>query len=430
MSVSSTESSLRSDSAERPSLVMTASTFPRRLDDDRPSFVLDLARGLSTRWNVTVLAPHEPGAAASERLAEVAVRRYRYRLAGLPALTTGGGILAILRAQPAGWIQVPLLLASQALALRRACRELQPALVHAHWIVPQGAVAVVAAGRGVPCLGTAHGGDIWALRRGRARRALAWTLRRLDLVTAVSGALRDAVREIAPETAVEVAPMGIDTALFRPEVGGDDENLWPQGAGLRLLFVGRLVEKKGLEILLRALADDRGGGDRLVVVGGGPLHVPLEQRARELGLTGRVRFLGAISHRALPSIYAAADLFVGPSITAEDGDSEGLGLVFAEALSAGTPVVASDLPAIRDVVRDGENGRCFPAGDAAALAATLAALRELPRRKALAVRARESILGHLSLAAVVERYDFLYRCLVSDARRAGRPAEGRGTEPV
>ncbi len=396
---------------------MTATTFPRRLDDDRPSFVLDLARGLSARWNVTVLAPHEPGTARRECLAEVAVRRYRYRLPGLRALTAGGGILAALRAHPVGWIQVPLLLASQALALRRACRELQPSLVHAHWIVPQGAVAVAAAGRTIPCLGTAHGGDIWALRRGRARGALAWTLRRLDLVTAVSGALRDAVREIVPETPVEIAPMGIDTALFRPGVGGDAEDLWPQGDGLRLLFVGRLVAKKGLEILLRALAADRDSGDRLAVVGGGPLRAPLELLARELGLIDRVRFVGAVSHRALPAIYAAADLFVGPSITAEDGDSEGLGLVFAEALSAGTPVVASDLPAIRDVVRHGENGCCFPAGDFAALSTTLAALREPEERRALASRARESILGNLSLETVVDRYDLLYRRLRSDARR-------------
>lgn len=400
--------------AARRSVVMTASTFPRSLTDDRPTFVLELAQSLSTRWMVTVLAPHEPGAARRERLGEVEVVRYRYRVPGLRALTAGGGILASIRAYPMGALQVPLFLASQAAALRRACARLSPALIHAHWIVPQGTIAALAGAATIPRLGTAHGGDIWALRRGRTSAVLRWTLGRLQLVTAVSSALRDAVVEIAPSLAVEVAPMGVDTRLFAPtaELTGPDP--WPQGVGLRLLFVGRLVEKKGVAVLLAALAKGREEDHRLVVAGDGPLRRQLEVQVRDLGLGERVRFLGAIPHRSLPPLYASADLFVGPSITAEDGDSEGLGLVFAEALSSGTPVVASDLAAIRDVVRDAETGITFPAGDADALAESIRRLAGPNLRSELAARARASVVTTMSTAIIADRYDALYRRLVSD----------------
>jgi glycosyltransferase involved in cell wall biosynthesis len=147
-----------------------------------------------------------------------------------------------------------------------------------------------------------------------------------------------------------------------------------------LLFVGRLVEKKGLRHLLDALPLVRAQrpGCRLKIAGFGPEEAALRAQCHALGLDGSVDFLGAVAQEELPALYRRATVFVASFVEAASGDQEGLGLVMVEAAACGCPVVASDLPAVRDVLEE----RVTPA-DAGALAARLLELlSETPQERA------------------------------------------------
>ena len=132
----------------------------------------------------------------------------------------------------------------------------------------------------------------------------------------------------------------------------------------RLLFVGRLVERKGVQVLLEALARLRDRpGVRVRVVGDGPMRGALERQAATLGVADRVRFDGSVSTEELVRRFRECDVFVLPAVVDAKGDTEGLGVVLIEALSYGKPVIASAAGGIVDIVRDGETGLLVPPGD-------------------------------------------------------------------
>ena len=122
------------------------------------------------------------------------------------------------------------------------------------------------------------------------------------------------------------------------------------------MFVGRLAEKKGVPYLIEAMEEVDAV---LAIVGDGPLKEELEQQGRKINeLSGwnKVRFLGSKTHEELKEVYASADIFVCPSITAADGDQEGLGLVILEAMASELPVVATNSGGIPQIIKNNING--------------------------------------------------------------------------
>jgi colanic acid/amylovoran biosynthesis glycosyltransferase len=354
--------------AGRPRLLVLASTFPAEVGDGTPAFVADLAKVEAGAFDTVVLAPRVPGSAARERRDGFEVRRYRFFPRRWEDLADGA-ILENLRTRPSRWLQVPFLFAAGALAVRRAVRDTAPDVVHVHWIIPQGLMALVAARRR-PWLVTTLGGDLYALTSAPARWLKSRVLRRASSVTVMNQEMRQAVAALGvPADRVGVLPMGVALDRIRPT--GERPARIPG----RLAFVGRLVEKKGLAVLLEAVQKLPAGTDwSLDVVGDGPLRAELEEQARPLG--DRVVFHGQQSSTALGRILGAAQLAVFPSVRARSGDQDGLPVATLEALAAGTPVVASDLPGLSDAVVGGDEpaGVVVPPGDPAALAETIGRL--------------------------------------------------------
>jgi predicted glycosyltransferase/glycosyltransferase involved in cell wall biosynthesis len=179
----------------------------------------------------------------------------------------------------------------------------------------------------------------------------------------------------------------------------------PPGAEpLRLLAVGRLVEKKGFDILIGAAA-------RLTVpfslriVGDGPLREPLSRLIRDYGLADRVELCGTRTHAQLPSEYAAADLVVVPSVIDGRGDRDGLPNVVLEAMASTRPVVASDVADLGSAVIDGRTGLLVPPGDPTALAAALdSLLHRAELRRALGAEGRRRVETEFELGRSTERF--------------------------
>ena len=144
--------------------------------------------------------------------------------------------------------------------------------------------------------------------------------------------------------------------------------------GLSVLCVARLAPEKGLDILVRAIADlVEGGTDvRLTLVGGGPLEASLRRRAERLGVAGRVRFAGAVGQDHMAAYYEEADVFCLPSF------AEGLPVVLMEAMATGRPVVATRITGVPELVEDGVSGFLVAPGNVEQLAAALGRLAASP----------------------------------------------------
>lgn len=384
---------VRGHAVTRPRLLVLASTFPATPNDSTPGFVLDLAQAEARAYDTTVIVPAVPGAPGHERIGDLDVIRFRYFPSRWEDLADGA-ILENLRARPSRWLQVPTFLAAEWLAVRRAERRLRPSVMHVHWLIPQG-VAALGVMRRVPTVVTTLGGDLYGLRNPVATALKRRVVRQARALTAMNIDMRDQLVALgaAPEVAT-VLPMGADLVGIRAAAADVTRE---QG---RLLFVGRLVEKKGLSYLLAALRELGDLDLHLRVVGDGPLRSVLETQAHGLPVT----FLGALGRGALAREYAAASLMVVPSTVAASGDQDGLPVALLEAMGLGTPVVASDLPGINEVVHQDETGVLVAPGDPRCLGAAIRDLTVDPARaQRLGDRARE-LSESLSVDAVGARY--------------------------
>ncbi len=328
-------------------LLVTGSTFPRWANDTEPRFILDYAKAMTKYYDVTVLVPGAVGAKEEEELEGVHVIRYHYfPIHKFETLCYPGAIVPRIKQKKVRILLVPFLLLSLHHQLKKRSKEFD--VVHAHWLIPQGIMQMSV--KDTPYIVTGHGGDVTSLNKGILKSMKLKCLERAKAITVVSDALQDYVKQLYPNQKTSIIPMGCDVSRFSSE--HRKENFFGQGDRKVVLFVGRLAEKKGVTYLIDAMK--KVDNAVLVIVGKGDLEPGLRQQAKALG--DKVVFVGPKTHDELPEIYASADVFVAPSVTAADGDKEGFGLVILEAMASGVPVVASRSGGIVDIVKDEENG--------------------------------------------------------------------------
>lgn len=330
---------------KKKKLLITASTFPRWEGDTEPRFILDYAKAISEYYDVTVLVPAAVGAKEREILEGVQVIRYHYfPVHKWETLCYPGAIVPRIKEKKVRILLVPFLFVSLYIRLFKILPEYD--MVHAHWLIPQG---IVQSFFKKPYIVTGHGGDVTSLNKGIIKKLKVRCLKKAAHVTVVSEHLKKKVQGLASDINPSVISMGVDINKFGKQYYVP--NYFGQGDKKVVLFVGRLAEKKGVAYLIEAMKQIEA---LLVIVGDGPLKEVLKRKAEEI--RGKVVFLGAKTHEELKTVYASADIFVAPSITAKDGDQEGFGLVMLEAMASGLPVVASDSGGISQLIRDGVNG--------------------------------------------------------------------------
>jgi glycosyltransferase involved in cell wall biosynthesis len=379
----------QSDSPSPLKVLFLASSYPRSQNDSASVFLRYLADALANRGvEVHVLAPADTTSATSTE-GSVIVHRFQYFPARMQKLAYGSGIVPNLKRSPWLWVQVPFFLCSMLYSLIRLIRLERPDLIHAHWILPQGLIAILAkVFCGTSVVITGHGTDVFALR-GKLRSAVKrLVITKSDAWTTNTWATALGVGTNSSSPKAHIIPMGVDIELF---AGGNREILRRElpDAEFLVLFVGRLVEVKGCHKLLEAatlLPPSLAAHTTFWIVGNGDQKTALENMAKHFGIENKVRFWGAISNQCLPDFYAAADLFVVPSTTGLSGDTEGQGVVLLEAFAGKACAVASRVGGVASIVDDKTTGLLVEPGDAAALAAAIVRLHGDPDLRARLVK--------------------------------------------
>lgn len=301
--------------------------------------------------------------------------------------------------------------------LKRAVAKQKIDLIHAQFGLGGALALPIAQQAGVPLVVTFHGGDAAKDKHFERRAGLATIFQRrrdamveaADTILCVSQFVRE--RLIArgfPPAKLQTHYLGIDIPA---EVA-----LPALGASTNVLFVGRLVEKKGVDILLDAMAQARIAEPALTltVVGDGPLRADLQHRAARSGVP--VEFRGWLKPKEVQAAMRRALLLAVPSRTAEGGDAEGLPTVIMEAMALGVPVVATDHAGIPEVISDGVTGLLVTEGNVAALSQ---AILKIHGDRELAGRLRGEAYADVRARFDAERQSALLEQLLLDivARR-------------
>jgi len=298
---------------------------------------------------------------------------------------------------PGGWglSSAGYLLFRRLLPRLRALHTLKPIeLIHAHSALPCGhAAQLLSRVMKIPFVVTVHGLDAFSTVqvRGRAGELCESVTRRVyqsaRKVICVSATIRDRVLERAPDASTAVIYNGVDEKLFAPS----DRSSPPDS----ILSVGNLIEIKGHDVTLRALARicSKRPETRLQVIGEGPQKAALQRMAAELGVANRVKFVDRQSRRAVADAMRASALFALPS------SYEGLGCVYLEAMSCAKPVIGCYGQGISEIIKHGENGFLSFPGDDVGLSDIALDLLETPGKcQSVGRRARNTILQKHTLA--------------------------------
>jgi len=316
--------------------------------------------------------------------------------------TTRAGVVVHRHREIARALSMPI-----APGLAREVARLDCDVLHVHSPNPMGELPAVLNTRPRARIITFHAelGKQQFLRpvyRPLQRRLFDWA----DTVIVGSPPMERSVDLIDHLEKVRCIPYGVSPQVTSVIASQQIEPRRTADAGLvRLLFVGRIVYYKGLDVLLRALALDPDTAATATIVGEGPLRAELEEMSRSLGIRDRVSFLGLVPDEDLPGLYATHDAFVLPSVS----PAEAFGLSMAEAMVGGLPAISTELGTGTSWVNlDEVSGLVVPPGDPNALAAAVRRISEPGLRSRLARGARTRATTEMDFSHHVEQVNSIY----------------------
>lgn len=370
---------------------MLTSSFPAEPADETCGYIRDFARAVSFEFEVTILAPPDANACEwidddftlvrsrsllPERVDPFQSSKDFNNLTSQGFVAKAGSIISL-----AGFIKDALRLA------RRAD------VICSHWLAPSGLAGAIASRLfGKPHVVIEHSGALHLLARMTGgRRVARFIARNSDRVVVVSRDLKDKLAALCPESKdkIEVAPMGISAGIQLTEQA---DSMTAKAAHVlserrTVLFVGRLSEVKGCDVLIRAAK--RIEGARLIIAGDGDERRGLETLARTLSVDAA--FLGRVESAERDNLFSSCDAVVVPSRVLKCGRTEGTPVVSLEAMAAGCVVVASRVGGLAEIISDGHNGLLFDSEDASALAEQITrALSDDELRQKISINARRT----------------------------------------
>ena len=390
-----------------------ASSYPLSSGDSTAPFMGEMLRALVDAGpQVTIVVPGVRGLATGVREG-VSVVAAPYAPSRFQTWGYGRSLDENGRLLPSALALTPVALASMTAGVRREIRRNRPDVVHLHWVLPTGAIAL-AVPKSIPVVVSVHGADA-KFMRGRFRPLARRVLARADALIAASSNVLDIVAEVHPgaRTKSRVIPHGADSRLFE----GVDRLSARETLGIAqdrrvVLGVGRLVGKKGFSVLLEAMSSIVDPSVELVIVGDGPDRQRLTSAAGD-----RVRFPGQASRLEVATWMAAADVVAVPSVEIA-GDIDSGPVVLIEAMAAGRAVVATPVGMAPDVIEDDVNGFMVKSTHPSELAAAITTALDSSQRLGEGARRKFEEMGDWSRVAA-DLVD-VYEAAIDRRSRAAR----------
>jgi glycosyltransferase involved in cell wall biosynthesis len=383
-------------------ILVVSTAFPRDAEDPTVKWLAETIRRLRARgYEIEVFTSAYRGG-GNTTLDGIPIHRFRYFFRRWENLTHEESAPDRMRRSLFYRILPAFYLLFGSIAMWRLQRRERYDIVHVHWPLPHALFGWVARGarRRTRIIMQFYSIELkWvnqriAILRGFLRRAI----RTADRVIAISTSTAREITALAGPVPVEVIPYAVDMPAHEAS---------PDARRPTILYVGRLVERKGVAYLIDAAAQLPRA--RVVIIGDGPDRPALEARARG---NPSIEFRGWVTPAELDEAYRAATVFALPAVVDKRGDTEGLGMVLLEAMSYHVPVVTTALGGITDIVENDETGLVVPPNDAPALAA---AIERLLQDRALASRLGEQgerlIEARFSWPHIIDQFASIYDSL-------------------
>jgi len=397
-------------------LCVLTHNYPRFRGDFSGTFIEALCFALADLgYQVTVLTPYDPRFVRSPDQ-RVDLRTYRYIWPpGWHRLGYMQTLLGDVTLRRSTYLLAPLLFLFGTLAACRTVRQIQPDVLHAHWVLPNGFIgAFVSRLTGTPLVVSVPGSDVFV---GGQNPLFRWMTRfafeSASAITANSEDLKEVAVDLgADPTKFELIIYGVDPEEFYPASAGVTKlrnQLKIPPEAIVLLGVGRMVYKKGFDTIIQAMP--MVSSAHLVLIGEGGQRAEWEALAQKLGVDKRVHFVGNVPRHEILTWYNLADIFVMPSVKRP---ADGLNVCVVDAMACGKPVVATNIAGNPLVVRDGDNGFLVPEQRPELLAAALNRLIADPQlRQRFGERSRERVVEEFSWKSLARRYGKLFEDVIS-----------------
>ena len=349
-----------------------ATTYPESITSVKPKFVHVLNKELAQLGvDVKVIVPHTKGSLITETMNSVMVRRFKY----LPEKyeLNERSIPDEMKRSKFGRLKVIFMIGIFFIFTYFECVKEKPDIIHGHWAFPGGYIAyIVSKLVGAKCVISIHGAETPLLKKSKLilKKTIS-SLNKSQSVIVNSDYTKNEYKKLGVKedkmTTINPPPNFVqhtqDKELlekFRRKFTSDDSKI--------ILFVGRLVERKGVEYLIKAVPKIKTSQVHVIIAGGGWLMDDLKELVFSLELNNKVTFFGPPTNEQLGYLHDISDVFVVPSIVDSMGETEGLGLVIPEAMESGLPVIATAVGGIIDVVKNDENGILIKQKDSNAIA--------------------------------------------------------------
>jgi len=391
-------------------ILVLSSVYPRfDADAEVPWLRISLRELKKNNCEAVLLVPAYKGL-KNHSIDGIPVYRFRYAPASLEFLTHDEGAPSKIARNPfLQLLAIPYIISGSIKTLF-LCLKLKPEIIHVHWPFPHAFMAYFAAFFcKIPVVLTFYSAELLLAKKKRwIKPILKIFIKKADLVFAISSFTGKTVKEIY-DRKIEFLPYG--TTLDGVKINIERDKLAFQRK-FTILFVGRHIERKGIEYLIKAAGMLDCAKFQIRIAGQGDLTEKLKKQAAK-DAPEQVVFLGKLSKDDLEKEYQNANCFILPAITDSRGDTEGLGVVLIEATQYGLPVIASDVGGIPDIVIDRKTGLLVPEKNPVAIATAIKELSENEElRKSLVLGANEHIEQNFSWEKIVEKQIAVYQRLI------------------
>ena len=391
---------------KKKKILVTSSSFPRFENDIKGGglFVFELCNKISNNIEVSVLAPLIKDSSKFSKIKNINIIRYPYYFFWRNNLINeNSGIAGALSKNKLYFIYVPVFLIKQLFAIKKNIKKNKIEIIHAHWLIPQGIVACFYKkyfNKKIKVVCTSHGSDLNMSFGFIGKMLLKFILKNTDALTVVSQELKEKAIALGYKKNIEVIPMGINVNKFKHIETNEIKEKYKLSANV-LLFVGKYIEVKGIEYLIRALPKvlQTKPNTTLMLVGDGMLKEDLKKIASDLNISDKIIFTGFIANDELPKYFLSADIVVIPSL------SEGCPVVMEEAMACSSIVVTSDIEAFQSHIKNDINGYMVPVKNSDALAEKIIEVLENKNElNSIRENARKYALENFDWEIVKDRY--------------------------